>query len=362
MKIAAIASAAWDVPMRSPYRSAQRITTTARNVLVTLRLDDGALGYGESAPAAYVTGETQETVLMAAHALAAELRGREEDEAAAVLAAHLPESPGAGGALEMALFDAAARSRGVPLYRFLGAAADTAPRRVTDLSLPILPAAEAGERAARAASAGFRALKLKVGSGDADADRARVRAVAEAAPGAALRLDGNQGFAPEEAVRFLGSLDDLAARIDLFEQPTRADDEPALRFVAERVRVPVYADESVTSADDARHLVASGVCAGVVLKLAKSGLSGVRAIAEAVADAGGQCLFGCMMETRVGIGAALHLALALGPKAARLDLDGHLLVDDAALVRGGLRQEADALIADPTASGLGLVARAAAVL
>ena len=69
-----------------------------------------------------------------------------------------------------------------------------------------------------------------------------------------------------------------------------------------------------------------------------------------------------MMETRVAIGAALHLALALGPAVTYLDLDGHLLVDDTALVTVGLRQDGDTLIADPDSPGLGLVAHAAGVL
>ena len=56
MNVAAIDVFPWDVPMRAPYRSAQRMTTTAHNVLVIVRLEGGATGYGESAPAASPTG------------------------------------------------------------------------------------------------------------------------------------------------------------------------------------------------------------------------------------------------------------------------------------------------------------------
>ncbi len=381
VNIEAIDVEAWNIPMRAPYRSAQRVTTTARNVLVALRLEDGSVGYGEAAPAAYVTGETQDSVLKVARTRAERLTGRDVEDASRLLAGRLypPRAPGADAALEMALADAVARSAGMPLYRYLtGGRAATPPlawlplvgtqpailpRLTTDLSLPILPPAEARERAEQAVRDGYRALKIKVGSGDSQADIARVRTVADAAPDARLLLDGNQGFEPEEAVGFVEGLTEIAERITLFEQPTKAgvDNDTAMRFVAERVPFPVFADESVKTADDARRLILSATCAGVVLKIAKAGLSGVAAIARAAQAAGGRCLFGCMMESRVAIGAALHLALALGAAVTELDLDSHCLVDDTSLITGGLRQEGDVLIA-PDAPGLGLVARSGTVL
>lgn len=360
MKIKAIDVSPWDVPLRAPYRSAQRVSTTAHNVLVWLRLEDGTLGWGESAPAAYVTGETQNSVVAAVRSTIGALIGQTPENAFVVIAERLASAPGARAALETALADAQARTQGVPLCRQLGAPANGAFGAATDLSLPILSPAEAGERAARAGRDGFRTLKIKVGCGDENDDLARVRAVAEAAPDAQLRLDGNQGFAPDQAVRFIDRLARepvLAARIELLEQPTPSGDDAALAFVSHRIPYPVFADESAQTAEDAQRLVGSRTCAGVVLKLAKSGLFGAAEIARVVDAAGGKCLFGCMLETRIAIGAALHLVLALGPLVTGLDLDGHLLVDDAALVTGGLRQNADTLIVDPAAPGLGLIAR-----
>ena len=339
--------------MRSPYRSAQRVTTVAHNVLVTVSLTDGAIGYGESAPATYVTGETQESVVAAARALGVGLVGKTAEAALAELEVGR-ETPGARGALEIAISDAAARAAGLPLYRYLGGAENAVLARATDLSLPILPPDEAAGRAAQAAHDGFRALKIKVGSGNEAQDIARVRAIADAAPNAMLRLDGNQGFTPEEATEFIGKLADLLPRIELFEQPTNADDEAGMAFVQHRLPLSVFADESIHHAGDARRLIESGVCKGVVLKLAKSGLAETRRIAEAAHKAGGSTMFGCMMETHIGIGAALHLAIALGNDIVeRLDLDGHLLVNDTALLSSGFTQERDTLYVSD-APGLGV--------
>ncbi|MBC8141791.1 MAG: hypothetical protein H7Y38_10175 [Armatimonadetes bacterium] len=349
---------AFDVPMRSPYRSAQRTTTTAHNVLLIVTVDGEHAGVGESAPATYVTGETQEIVRTAIERF---FSGHAPDSPESVLAraqTDLAASPGALGAVEIAVQDAVARANGVPLYRLLNHATSTEPgilRRTTDLSLPLLSPEEAGRRAADAH--GFRAFKIKVGVGDIAEDVARVRAVADAAPHSTLRLDGNQAFTPATAFALLDGLTDLFARIELFEQPTAANDDAAMLAVHRALpnAIPVFADESCHDAEDARRLIEGGICGGVVLKLAKSGLSGASKIVKAVREAGGTCLFGCMMETRIGIGAALHLAVALGETVVpMLDLDGHLLTYDAGLLTGGFTQIADVLEIAPGTLGLGV--------
>lgn len=362
--ISQITVRAWDVPMRAPYRSAQRITTVAHNVLVTVTLADGTQGFGESAPATYVTGETQASVVQALQAVGPPLTGQAVGEALEVVPEVLPFSmPGARAALETALLDAAARQAHVPLFRYLGAETDTVPSAVTDLSLPLLPPDEAHARAREAYGRGFRAFKIKVGGPDTDEDRARVLAVAQAAPDAMLRLDGNQGFSSEAAIQFVETLSDLVSRIELFEQPTRAGDTQAMYQVHHALppSLPVFADESVHNAEDARTLLESEACGGVVLKLAKSGISETRRIAEATYKAGGRCMFGCMMETRIAIGAALHLTLALGPEVVpMLDLDGILLVNDEDLLDGGVTETGALLRASADAPGLGVTLRSMA--
>ncbi|MBC8104427.1 MAG: dipeptide epimerase [Cytophagales bacterium] len=355
MKIFSLKAEPWDVPMRAPYRTAQRTTTIAHNVLVTVTLEDGTMGYGESAPAFYVTGETQQTVWEWIRDLSPLLRNRHFDDAEAFLSKAHATMPGAAGAVETAILDARARAIGAPLHRLLGSDLDVSGSRTTDLSLPLLTPEEASLHALQAAADGFRSLKVKVGSGSLEEDSARVRAIAAAAPTALLRLDGNQGFTPEEALTFLDSLQDLVPRIELLEQPTRAGDDAAMNFVTQRAPVPVFADESAHHAGDAQRLIEAGVCAGVVLKLAKSGIAETARIASAVHRAGGRCLFGCMMETHIATGAALHLAIALGEAAVpMLDLDGHLLVRDEDLLRGGFLQQGDVLTVNDQETGLGV--------
>ena len=357
--IQSVEAVAWNVPMTAPYRSAQRITTTAHNVLVRVELEGGSVGFGESAPAQYVTGETQETVLAQIKKAGASFSGA--DFSTAMQTVSRISEPGARGALEMALYDARARAANTSLFGLLAKPAAEPIRQQTDLSLPLLPADEAKSRSKQAAKGGYRTLKIKIGGPSMDDDEARVRAVANAAPDALLRLDGNQGFSPENAVRFMERLADLIPRIQLLEQPTKAGDDAALLFVQSRVSVPVFADEAVHNKEDAARLLDSGACKGVVLKLAKSGIWQTCEIAETAVKAGGLLLFGCMMETRLGISAALQLAAVLaapagGGKSAPplLDLDGHLLTNGDGFVSGGFEQNRDVLTFNPDTPGLGV--------
>ncbi len=341
--------------MQSPYRSAQRITTTARNVLVRVVLEDGTKGFGEAAPAAYVTGETQESVMARLQSVAPELAGGNFFDAFQTMAKI--NEPGARGALEMALRDALARARGMSLFTLLTDGTNAPKGQQTDLSLPLLPPNEAELRAAQATSDGYRAIKIKIGGPDINEDEARVRAIAQNAPQAKLRLDGNQGFTSENAVRFMERLSDLLPRIELLEQPTKAGDDDALLWVQQRVPVPVFADEAVHSPTDATRLVTMNACKGVVLKLAKSGIKQTDEIANATVKAGGQLMFGCMMETRLAISAALQLSGAIGKQTGvqpLLDLDGHLLTKADGMVSGGFTQEGDVLTFDPQTPGLGV--------
>ena len=166
------------------------------------------------------------------------------------------------------------------------------------------------EAASEAAAAGFRVLKIKVGGLPAD-DLARVRAVRAAAPKARLILDGNQGFSPRAALRFIETVLASGAAVELLEQPTPKDDLRGLAFVARRCPVPVAADESVATPADAARAADAGVTA-INVKLAKSGISRGLEIAAAARAAGLPLMIGCMAETPRGLAASVYLALGTG--------------------------------------------------
>ena len=134
--------------------------------------------------------------------------------------------------------------------------------------------------------------------------------------------------------------------MEFVEQPVAAHDLDGLRFVRERTRLPIIADESCLVASDVARL--AGLVDGVNLKLAKCG--GLREALRIIATArahGMLVMAGCMVESSLGITAAAHLS----PLLDFADLDGAaLLADDphvGATIVGGR-------IVLPTEPGLGV--------
>jgi o-succinylbenzoate synthase len=316
------------------YRIAGHTYTTADNILVKVDTADGRTGFGCAAPAAEVTGETAAAALSALQDRLVPLL-RESDAAdpagfagRAVDAA--PEAPAARAAAEMALYDLAGRRARVPLVRLLGMRRDRLP---TSITLGIDDEAATLDRARRFRDAGFRILKVKIGE-DWERDLKTLGALRQSlGPAIVLRADGNQGYRVDQARRFLAALE--PGEIELLEQPTPADDLEGMRALADEFATPIMADESVQDARDAARLVEARAADLVNIKLMKSGGIGeAMEIARRTGRAGLGAMIGCMDESRIGIAAALHFALA-APNVERADLDGHLdLVDDVA--QGGV--------------------------
>ena len=100
-------------------------------------------------------------------------------------------APAARAAVDMALYDLAARERGVPLVEMLGRAHDTLP---TSITIGIKPLEETLAEAAEYVSRGFRILKVKIGL-DLERDLERLARLRESVGSRiAIRADGNQGY------------------------------------------------------------------------------------------------------------------------------------------------------------------------
>ena len=348
-RIAAITAERVDLLLQRPFESAKRRATVAEVVRVTARLHSGVEGRGEAAPAGYVTGEAAASLQLAVAAAAAELVGQPVDRPQVWrkrLREALPHHPTGRSAVEAALLDALAARCGLSLWRWLGGATPTV---VSDLSIPLLPPEAAAARAREAVAEGFRRLKIKVGGPSPEEDEARVHAIAAAAPGLPLRLDGNQGFAPEAALTFVRNLVDAGIGVELLEQPVDRADWEALAHVTGRSPVPVIADEAVLTPGDALRVAATGAAHGINIKLAKSGIAGSLAIIAIARAAHLRLMLGCMLESDWGIRTAVHLACGTGA-FDYLDLDSHLLIGQQPPFTGfwqqgetiGVAQETDA--------------------
>ena len=112
-------------------------------------------------------------------------------------------------------------------------------------------------------------------------------------------------------MRILNGMQEQGLDIEFVEQPVKAHDFEGLKYVTERSYVPVLADESVFSPQDALTIMQMGAADLVNIKLMKcGGLYNALKIASAAEVYGVECMIGCMLEAKISVNAAVHLACA----------------------------------------------------
>jgi L-Ala-D/L-Glu epimerase len=343
------------VPTVDPFVISSGAVQATRSVLVRVGIRNYAghifHGLGEAACLPPVTTEDQPHAHEALQHVAGQLLGRRVDEleALAGFLELLPHHPVARAGLEVALLDALARSQRKPLHQFISGSSASAAPVDTDITIPLLGAERMAELARQWVSKGFTSLKIKVGQ-NVDADLRSLEAMLRAAPSAKYRPDANGGLSVASALAFIQGAKRLGAIIECFEQPCATNAQMA--EVAAKIDPPVVADESVKSVKDFERLVQDKAADGVNLKIAKSGsFLRARAIGLAAREKNMPIMVGGMVETRLGMTAAAHLAASLGG-IAFADLDTAWLLQHDPFV-GGYSAKG-ATIELPDTPGLGL--------
>ena len=344
-----------NIPMLEPFIIATGTTSEANNVLITITLADGSIGYGECAPFSPSTGETQETALSAAQGCAELIKGKDAAHWRAlsklIRSVYFSQGTAIAG-IEMALLDALTHSYGIPLYVFFGGASTFVE---TDMSIPMVSPERGYDLAKETVVRGITSIKIKVG-GDLRDDVARVEAIREGAPNVGLILDANQGYTANEALLCLEALDNRDIRPMLMEQPVHKDDHEGLRYVTQHTTVPIAADESAYSAANVAHLIAMGAVNVVNIKLMKSGFVEALDIAAVCRATHTQLMIGAMIESRLAIAAAAHFVAGLGGFRF-VDLDTPMLLAEDPFT-GGYEQRGGMYDVSGVISGLGIEKRA----
>ena len=324
-----------DIPITDPFVVATGSRLVAENVIVRITLRDGTQGYGEMAPFPEVGGEDRPACLAVAQQLGKALLGQyvtEHTTVAQTLREMAPAHPAVRCGLETALLDAFCRRDGIPLWSFWGNA-DLRDHQ-TDITIPISELKRTVTLAAGWHAKGFRLFKMKVGK-DVDQDVRRLEAVHQALPGIAFIGDGNQGFSREECISFARGVKGFGGTLVLLEQPVAREDLESMAALRRETGVPVAADESVRSLDDAAVVIREGAADFINIKIMKTGVIEAGEIAALTKASGLRLMIGGMVETRVAMGCSFGMVLGLGGFEV-LDLDTPLLLATDP-VRGGYR-------------------------
>jgi mandelate racemase len=244
------------VPMEQPHQTASGAVSESPLVLTDVTTDDGVTGHSivftYTVAALKPTGDlikNFESLVkgepLAPAAIAQSLRNR----------FRLLGTQGLVGialaALDMALWDALARTLDTSLVRLLGAVERPTPAYGGIGYDGVAGSAKAAEEWAQR---GFTGIKAKIGYPTVQEDVEVIRAMRKAAgDGMAIMVDYNQSLTPVEAVQRLGVLDDEG--LVWVEEPTLAHDFQGHALVSREARTPIQCGENWWGVLDMQHAI-----------------------------------------------------------------------------------------------------------
>lgn len=299
------------LPLREPFRTSSGITTDRRILLLELTAADGVTAWSEC-----VAGEfpdySPETIDIAWTVIreyaAPRLLGVGVEDPSGVHGLLERDFRGhnmAKAALEMGMWELAARQQGLPLARLLGGERE---RVEVGVSIGIQPTPQAlAEKVAGCLEEGYRKIKIKVEPG---ADVAFVAEVRErVGPDAPLMVDANSAYTLDD-LPVLKELD--AFGLIMIEQPLAWDDLVQHAVLQGELDTPICLDESITSPRKVRDMLELDAGRIVNIKAGRvGGLGPSLAIHDLCRQSGVPVWCGGMLES--GVGRGYNVALASLP-------------------------------------------------
>lgn len=258
MKITRVVATWYQAEFARPIENSSFTYTASNKVVIHVHTTEGLIG----------TGWTNGTglVMTIAQDMGSRILGRDPIDRESLLASLSDDKVyGRGGlsakarsAIDIALWDLAGQSCGMPIHRMIGD------------SRPTVPAYVAGgyystgkdhgalvDEALAEVEMGARAFKMKIGLIDVAADLARVGAVRAALdPEVRLLVDANGGYGRDTAAVMARGLADLG--VSWFEEPIDSRDVEGQAELRRMVSVPIASGESEHSVTELRHAMQSG--------------------------------------------------------------------------------------------------------
>ena len=325
----------FDIPLKRAFITSLRRVDFLRSIVVIIKTDNQLVGFGETAPTKAITGEDEKSITEAILKIREKILNLDLNDfnnTISVLHNCIDANFSAKSAIEIALYDLFSQSLNLPLYRFLGGFQKSFKTNIT-ISLSTIK--EMVQESIDALERGYNSLKIKLGE-DYKEDIKRVEAIYnEVGKSVVLKLDANQGWTPQDTVKFLDILDSKEIDIELIEQPVGRYDIEGLKYIKERTKVPVLADESVFSPQDAIKVLEEDAVDLVNIKLDKcGGISKALLIADICKEYDKKCMIGCMLEGGISVGAAASVASAKCDTIISYDLDAPLLCKSTPVIGG----------------------------
>jgi L-alanine-DL-glutamate epimerase-like enolase superfamily enzyme len=245
--------------------------------------------------------------------------------------------------LDIALWDAAGKTLGQPVYRLLGGFRDRLTAYASDGFWYSLSPEELAASARAAASRGFRAVKLRAGhEAHPDGEVARVCAVREAVgPDVAIMVDATETWTPDRAIRTGRALQE--AGVVWLEDPVSHADLPGMARISASLDVPLATGEHLYQVAEFTRLLEARAASIALIDLGRIG--GVTPWRKVAALAQG---FGVRIGGHVLPEIHIHL-LAAAPNAYLVEY-----VPRSSALLKAMPQISDGMMVVPDGAGFGL--------
>jgi len=341
------------LPLARPNYTAMGVVTESRKVIVKITTDTGITGFGEASSFPAYGGGTADAVIGAMAVYRPHLMGENPFnhlQIGKTLEEMVAEERLARAAINVALHDIVGKSLNQPIYNLYGGKV----RELVDIFLILAGESpeEVADNARQAMADGFGVVKVKAGFEDIEATIAKIKIIRQAVgSGLEITVDANQAWHVKEAIANIRLMEPF--NVQSVEQPVAARDIEGMAIVTNAVGVRIIADESVWDIEDALHLIKARGADVLSVRVSKAGgISNARSILDIAHSAGMPCILGSMLETDLGISAALQVAASVNCKLYASALS-HYQLYDASLLDQPLRQEGAALHI-PNGPGLGV--------
>lgn len=312
MKIEKLEVIPFGVPIRA-FADAYTGFSVSNAVIVKIYTDDGHMGIGEACawePEFY--GETLESVSSTIQKYIAPVIIGEDprniNKILSIVDAHLARVTCAKEGVDLALHDLLGKILNVPVYTLLGG-------KFRDM-VPV--ASEIGidtpenmvKNAFEVLDLGIKVIKIK-GSSDHALDIERIQEVRKAVgTDIELRLDPNAAWDANSTIKTMKLLEDC--NLQLLEQPIAAWDLKGMAHIRNNIGIPLMADESIWTPQDAIKIADYGAADLLNIKIAKScGLHLGKQIEYVAESLGLPCIAGTEIEPGFSLIAKLHFAASM---------------------------------------------------
>lgn len=300
------------LPLRYAWKLSRNTATEKVNFIIRAE-KDGILGLGEVAPNIRYQ-ETPERVLYEFDSILPSLNQNFSSEAWTKTLDNFSICQSLKMGLDMAFQRLAANSMGISLSSRLQIQKPEG--RSIAYTIPVMEPAEIPQFIEREGLHRFSWIKVKVNS---ELARPMLECITQHIK-KPIAIDGNEAWTSwEEALAFAHELD--PKQIMFLEQPLSASQTEDYPMLTQKSPIPIWGDESILYHPEPDYW--KSAFKGINVKLMKAGsFFNAIQLLKTAKQHGLQTMVGCMVETSIGISAALELESL----ADYMDLDGFLLL------------------------------------